>query len=343
MVSSKVYLTRRNNGIYYLGVRQPDGKIRWTSTRRKNETEARAILRASTPPTLPPPVQGITLSILLQTFVNRQRGQLRERTLTDYERVIGSFVTAKGDRPLTSYHLADIEDYKSSRLTAGNAPMTVNIHLRCIKSLFNYAFKHDLLPSNPFARCSIFRIPQRLPVYLSREEFKRLLDTISESFLRDVVVFCTLTGARVSETINIRWTNVDFDKRQISICNNEDFSTKNGRNRTVPMHHLVYSMLLQRFAVRTSSLWVFPNSQGERFHRSHITHRFKFYVRLLGLNETIHFHSLRHTCASWLVDAGVSLYVVQNILGHSNISTTQIYSHLSQNTLHESLNRVSLE
>jgi site-specific recombinase XerD len=51
---------------------------------------------------------------------------------------------------------------------------------------------------------------------------------------------------------------------------------------------------------------------------------------------------LRHSCASWLVDAGVSLYVVQNILGHSNISTTQIYSHLSQNTLHESMNRVSL-
>ena len=60
------------------------------------------------------------------------------------------------------------------------------------------------------------------------------------------------------------------------------------------------------------------------------------------LSETLHFHSLRHSCASWLVDAGVSLYVVQNILGHSNISTTQIYSHLSQNTLHESVNRVAL-
>jgi hypothetical protein len=109
MVSSKVYLTRRNNGIYYLGVRQANGKIRWTSTRRKNETEARAILRASTLP-LPPPVQGITLSTLLRTFVNRQRGQLRERTITDYERVIGSFIIAEGDRPITSYHLADIED-----------------------------------------------------------------------------------------------------------------------------------------------------------------------------------------------------------------------------------------
>ena len=81
---------------------------------------------------------------------------------------------------------------------------------------------------------------------------------------------------------------------------------------------------------------------GFRLNDYNLSHKFKKYVVDLKLNPKLHFHSLRHTCASWLVDVGVSLYVVQNILGHSNISTTQIYSHLSQNTLHESVNKVTI-
>jgi site-specific recombinase XerD len=341
MVSLKVYLTRRNNGIYYTGVRQTDGKIRWTSTRCKNETEARAILRTSTPPTSPR-VNGTTLSSLLQMFLLRQTGQLRERTLIDYERCIGLFLTARGDKPISSYDLSDIEEYKSSRLSAGNAPMTVNIHLRCIKALFNYAFKHEILPRNPFARCSIIRIPQRVPVYITIEDFRRLLEVIREPFLKDMVIFSALTGCRVSETINLQWSHVDFDKRHVFIRNTDEFSTKTGRNRTIPLHNFVFSTLRRRFDERNSSVWVFPNYDSKRFHRSHIAHRFKFYVRLLGLDESVHYHSLRHTCASWLVNAGVSLYEVQNILGHSTIMTTQIYAHLSQNTLLESVNKVTL-
>ena len=73
-----------------------------------------------------------------------------------------------------------------------------------------------------------------------------------------------------------------------------------------------------------------------------LTHLFKEYVLKAGLESRLHFHSLRHTFASWLVQDGVSLYEVQKLLGHSNIAVTQVYSHLQPEGLHSTVNRISI-
>ena len=78
-----------------------------------------------------------------------------------------------------------------------------------------------------------------------------------------------------------------------------------------------------------------------RILESRVTHKLKDYIRLAQLNHKLHFHSLRHTFASWLVQDGVSLYEVQKLLGHSNIAVTQVYSHLQPETLHSTVNRIS--
>jgi site-specific recombinase XerD len=110
----------------------------------------------------------------------------------------------------------------------------------------------------------------------------------------------------------------------------------------VSMHDEVIRILLKAQRERPAIGFVFAKSSGYKFAGTYLSHRFKKYVRLAELNDELHFHSLRHTCASHLVSAGVSLYVVQNILGHANISTTMTYSHLSPSSLQDSINKIQI-
>jgi site-specific recombinase XerD len=221
------------------------------------------------------------------------------------------------------------------------SPASVNIELRSLKSVFNSAIKWELLEENPFRKVSLVKTSQKSPVYLTKEDFRTLFSAVKESVLRDIYLFAVLSGFRKGEIINLQWSGVDFEKRQVTITNSESFQTKSGKLRTVPMNDAVFEMLKRRVSESNGCKYVFHRN-GFRLDDSYATHRFKDYVVALGLNGELHFHSLRHTAASWLVDAGVSLYAVQNILGHASITTTQMYSHIALSTLHESVNRVSL-
>lgn len=107
------------------------------------------------------------------------------------------------------------------------------------------------------------------------------------------------------------------------------------------MHDLGVNLLTARKGEAEG--YVFCKKGGFPLLKNYVSKKFKDALRDAELPEELHIHSLRHSCASGLVDAGVNLYIVQNILGHTNISTTQVHSHLSRNTLHESVNRVSLQ
>ena len=88
----------------------------------------------------------------------------------------------------------------------------------------------------------------------------------------------------------------------------------------------------------TSDDFVFADSRGNRLNEDYVSKKFKEYVRVVKLDDKIHFHTLRHSFASLLVQRGVSLYVVKELLGHEALSTTQIYSHLQQQNLRDAVN-----
>jgi integrase len=162
-----------------------------------------------------------------------------------------------------------------------------------------------------------------------------------------LVVFAVMTGMRRGELLNLTWKDVDFERRLLTIHSGEGFRTKGGKRRSVPMSQAVYQLLLTR-AQRSiglptclASRYVFALN-GKRIDGVYVCHKFKRYVREAGLNERLHFHSLRHTFATWLVQEGVSIYEVQKLLGHSNISVTQVYSHLAASELHGAVNKISV-
>lgn len=104
---------------------------------------------------------------------------------------------------------------------------------------------------------SLLKVPQQPPTYLTKEDYKRLVEVVKEPLLRDVSLFAVLTGFRKGEIINLKWSGVDFAKRQITIGNSEGFTTKSGKSRTVPMNDGLIEMLTRRETDRNRCETVF--------------------------------------------------------------------------------------
>jgi integrase len=239
--------------------------------------------------------------------------------------------------------------YKTKRLTAHKhgskqtiAPVTVNIELGALRPCLNTAFRWKLIPSSPFAGQKLVSVPDQAPVFLSRNDFQRLLAMVAEEWLREIVVFALFTGLRRGELLNLRWNEVDLQRRVIYFQSNPTFPTKQGRKRVIPLNNTAFYLLQSKHGKDTLG-YVFTLN-GKQVVDGRHTHAFKKAVRAAKLeNGRLHFHSLRHTFASWLVQDGASLYEVQKLLGHSSSSVTEIYSHLQPEQMHSTVNRIDLD
>jgi len=158
-------------------------------------------------------------------------------------------------------------------------------------------------------------------------------------WLKDVILFGVGTGLRLSEITSLRWRDVDFVSGFLTVRNHETFKTKSGHERSIPLVGDALSTLIKRSESSSTSTddWVFTNGKGTRLVSGYVSKRFKYYVRLAKLPEEIHFHTLRHTCASWLAQNGVSLLTIQKILGHSDFRDTLIYSHLQPSVMKDAM------
>jgi integrase len=220
-------------------------------------------------------------------------------------------------------------------------PTTLNIELRTLRSAFNTAIRWKMISESPFKGVSLVRVPEKQPIYLSKLEFQKLLAEIKGQWFKDLIVVAVYTGLRRGELLNLKWTDIDLSRKLIFIQSSGTHRTKFGKRRTLPMSDNVVQVLGRRFLNRKTE-FIFWNG-GKRYLDNSVSHKFKLAVRKAGINPDVHFHSLRHTFASWLVQEGVSLYEVQKLLGHSDIIVTQVYSHIHPETLHATVNRIKVE
>jgi len=196
----------------------------------------------------------------------------------------------------------------------------VNIDFRSLKSVFGTAVNWNLLQENPFKRCKQVRLPQMRPTYLTPDDFQKLLSVIQYDWYRDLVRFAVSTMMRVGEIVNLKWSSIDLERRLILVENTETYRTKTRKGRVVPMNEWIYYFLVQK---ERKSEYVFTFPDGKSLRVGYVSTRFTKYVRKAPIDQKIHFHSLRHTGATWLVQKDVPIFTVQNILGHSSIATTQ--------------------
>ena len=240
--------------------------------------------------------------------------------------------------------MRDVDLYKSERLKKVK-PITVNTRLIALKSAFNFALRWKYISENPFAHVRFCSIPQQTPIFFTREDFQKLINKIKEGWLKEIVVFATLTGMRLSEITNLRWRAVDLQRKLISVESSATFKTKHGKKRNIPLNDAVVYLLrpkAQTDRVKSLDDYVFTLND-RKILDTWLSHKFKYYVYECRFQEDrLHFHSLRHTFASWLVQDGVSIYAVKELLGRADVKTTQIYSHLVGSELHGAVNRISI-
>ena len=229
-----------------------------------------------------------------------------------------------------------IEQYKVHRLDSVK-PQTVNTEITLLHHFFRYAVEMKYIASNPTQNIKkIKRSVSKTPRFLTRNEIARLLEQCNPN-LSSIVKFLVNTGMRFGELQNLEWDDIDWKKKEIHIRIKEHWSPK-GDERKVPMNKTV-QQILRSFEHRER--WVFTTKTGSQVRQSHTWDRLKIACQRANL-EIVSPHVLRHTFASHLVMAGVDLASVSKLLGHKDISTTMIYSHLSPDHLRQAVERLRL-
>jgi integrase len=220
-----------------------------------------------------------------------------------------------------------------------------------VHMLFSWAEENNLVGENPAQKVSKPKKEKKEKAFFKTEEdLEKVLRAIDQhqekredrpgptpdvQWLKEMILVAVGTGLRRGELLNLRWRDVDLDSGRLKVRSREDFTPKNRHERTVPFCGDALDTLREMRDERNpdSTDPVFVDSDGHPISARHpvwVSKKFKEYVRRTDLSyrEELSFHSTRHTTASWLVMEGVSLFVVKEILGHENIETTMVYSHL---------------
>lgn len=332
-------LIKRSNGIFYAILSDEHGRRKWVSTREK--TLSHAIKRVSELALLSPdaPISSVTLKKYYSDFTDSATSSYSKETLGIYKRAFDNFISVVGDLELCRITQRHIDLFKNRRL-GKIRPVTLNIELRTLRAAFYTAVRWKLLSENPFKQVKLCPLDEEAPLYFSMEGFHSLLAAVRVEWLRDIILVAVLTGMRRGELLNLRWETVDLGRRTIGIQSHGKFRTKLGKRRTIPMNVQVLRVLQEKHEMRNGE-YVFQ-IEGNRISERRLTNVFKRCVRRAGLDDRLHFHSLRHSFASWLVQNNVSIYQVQKLLGHSNIRVTEIYSHLLPEAMQNTVDKLQV-
>lgn len=276
-------------------------------------------------------VKKIFLNEFIEEFLDYSKSRKAFSTWVRDKIVFKGFYAFTGNRSLDSIDKRLIDQFLQERV-GRLRKTTVNIDLRHLKAAFSKAVEWGHVQTNPVKALKPFEVPQSAPKYLNEQQFKKILMVIQYQPLKEIVLFAANTGVRVSELINIAWADVDFHNMTVRIANKDDFQTKTKRERTIPLNETAYDVLS---GLERKGEYVFCRKDGVKRDKHYVCRSFKAAVRRAGLGEGYSFHSLRHTFASLLVQKGISLYIVQKLLGHSNIKTTEIYAYLAPEKRHD--------
>jgi integrase len=243
-----------------------------------------------------------------------------------------------GKRYMDEITRQDIVKMHADRKASGAAPGSANRLLIMMRYIFNLTLKWEVpgIKTNPCKGIPLMEENNKRERYLSVEEAQKLYGAVCSSentMLKFIVPMLILTGARKREVLDARWEDFDLARRVWRIP-----ITKSGKARRVPLSDGALT-LLATMPRKSDCPWAFANPATDKPYVSFFC-AWNTARKKVGLQD-ICVHSLRHSHASFLINAGRTLYEVQNILGHTQVKTTQRYAHLSHDTLLDATNSVN--
>ena len=232
----------------------------------------------------------------------------------------------------------DKEDIKSFIYSSDKSSKTKAHYLSVFNSFYNYMILINKTDNNPTTTIKMPKIEKKLPNYLTIEEVDKLLDIrcIKPLDYRNKAMLEVLyaTGTRISELINLKFSQIDFDECVIRVMG------KGKKERIVPIADVALNNLklyineYRPFILKTkSSEYTFINKDGNPISRVGFFKILKQLCLKAGIKKEVSPHTLRHSFATHLLNNGADLRVIQELLGHENLSTTEIYSHLGNKKL----------
>ena len=282
---------------------------------------------------------------LIESFLDSlyiEKG-LSQNTVQSYKNDISSFaawVEKSPDIPLAKTTKSNINQYIAHLFKTGLKSSSVNRKISTIKSFFIFLLKKKHILLSPVEDIDMVRQEKYLPVSMSEKEVELLLKSPSlDSFIgrrdRAMIEMLYATGMRISELINLKITDVDCNRLVAKVMG------KGSKERLIPYGEIAADHLNIYLQDRKdiNSNEIFLSNRGKKITRGAFWNRIKLYLRKENLKESISPHTLRHAFATHLLNRGADLRSVQILLGHSDLSTTQIYTHIAKKRLGEILKK----
>ena len=264
-------------------------------------------------------------------FVSQVKN-LSKNTISAYERDLKKLAKFIDDLNLTNYSEINNEicsAWIGNLYSQDNNPRSIQRHLSSAKGFFRFLKKNNLIKSSPFELVSAPKSPSNLPEVLSPEDVEQLLNFKPSSLIeiRDMAIIELMysSGLRVSEAVNVNMDDFEEDMTFLRILG------KGAKTRIVPLGkfalNAINNWIIEREKIITKSEALFLNLKGTRLSIRSVQLRLKKMATKQGL-PPIHPHMLRHSFATHMLESSGDLRTIQELLGHSSLSTTQIYTKL---------------
>lgn len=232
----------------------------------------------------------------------------------------------------------DIENYIRHLKESGLKAKSIARHISCLRTYYKFLNNHKYLSTNPMTGIDLPKIEKKLPDVWTQEEIDTLLkmELKKPNDYRNKAILELLyaTGLRISELINLEYVNLDLENDFLRIMG------KGKKERVVPIGEIAMDYLKlylneyrSHFVKKEQNNYIFLNYLGNKLTRQGIFKILNEQQKVSGINKNISPHTLRHSFATHLLNNGVDLRIIQEFLGHDDISTTEIYTHVAKDKL----------
>ena len=269
---------------------------------------------------------------------------LSDNSLTSYRRDLRQFndwLSKNKSSSVTRADRSSLQAYMGVRLEQGQSPRSTARFMSCVRGFYHYLLREGRITVDPTLDVDSPKLGRPLPKSLSEKEVDRLLempdlDLALEFRDRTMLEVLYACGLRVTELTSLQLVQVSMNQGVVRVFG------KGNKERLVPMGEEALIWLQRYMAGPRQELLkdlpsdvVFPSRRGTQMTRQTFWYRIKIYAERAGIKKSLSPHTLRHAFATHLLNHGADLRVVQMLLGHSDLSTTQIYTHVAQQRMQE--------
>ena len=252
-------------------------------------------------------------------------------TYESYKEDLEAFVKFFPNKNIKDIEVKDIREYIRSMYDKKYKATTISRHISTLKSFYNYLESEDIIKNNPMVLISNPKKEKKLPNYLNYEDTEKLLKTPDINTKEGLMAALILemlysTGVRVGELVSIKVNDINRKERSILVFGK-------GRKERIVFYGSNCEKLLNKYLEKHQELYLFTNKHGEKINERTVRQIVSDTAKKAHINVKVTPHTLRHTYATHLLNDGADLKSVGDLLGHENLSTTGIYTHVSNDRL----------